>query len=310
MSRSDRTPVGPTAPGRAQPRRVGRRLIAVVFAGTLIASCAADDESTASPLVEAPAAIGEDAPEGADSITAEQLASTAQRNEIVEANVVLAVTDVAAASTAVTDLAIANGGEVRRAEVRFDVDGSGNDSGNAYVVLGIPPSSLDAVIDELTAFGSLVTRTQQTEDVTDQVVDLESRITSARRSIGRVQDLLDEANDLDDVVLLERELTARQTDLESLLATQSVLAARTELATLSVEIRAVAQPDDGIADALGTGGRAFVRALEALVVTLAYLAPFLALASLIVGAVWVSRRRARRNRSVARPTPPTPPRGP
>lgn len=284
--------------------------MAVVFAGALIAACAADDESSSSPLVEAPAALDAGASDGADSITAGKLASAARRSEIVEANVVLAVTDVAVASTAVTDLAIANGGEVRRAEVRFDVDGSGNGSGSAYVVLGVPPASLDAVIDELTAIGSLVTRTQQTEDVTDQVVDLESRIASARRSIGRVQDLLDEAKDLDDVVLLERELTTRQTDLESLLATQSVLAARTELATLSVEIRAEAQPDDGLADALGTGGRAFVRALEALVITLAYLAPFLALASLIVGAVWISRRRARRNRSAARPTPPTPPRGP
>lgn len=307
MSRLPRPFHGSASRDGASQSRRHPLLIAALVAGVL-ASCASDEDASSSAPLEAPASIEAETPAEGSVGDVGGLTASAARSEAIEVDIVLATPDVARTSDAVVDLARSSDGEVRRAEVRLDPNGSG--SSGAYVILGVPPAALDTTLERLTQFGTLLGRTQQTEDVTDQVVDLETRITSAQRSIARVQDLLDDAEDLDDVVLLERELTSRQTELETMLASQAVLADRVELATVRVEIRPVAEPDDGIGDALGTGLRAFVSALETLVIIVAYLAPFLALAALAAWAAWFIRRKAQRNRSAVPPNPPTPTPGP
>ena len=58
-------------------------------------------------------------------------------------------------------------------------------------------------------------RTAKAEDVTDQVVDVDSRIKSQRASVARVRELMDRATKLSDVVELEGELSNREADLEA-----------------------------------------------------------------------------------------------
>ncbi|MCU1359294.1 MAG: hypothetical protein JWN99_583, partial [Ilumatobacteraceae bacterium] len=161
-------------------------------------------------------------------------------------------------------------------------------------------------------------RVQNTEDVTDRVTDIDTRITTAQESVARVQALLSSATDLGDVVMLEGELTTRQTALEELLAEQRNLGNSTALATLTIDLStapadvvdAVVVPPakhDGIGDAFARGGRAFVIAAAAVLIFFGYTAPFLAAALVIGGVAWaITRRRARRNRSAVPLLPPTP----
>ncbi|MEU9704005.1 DUF4349 domain-containing protein [Streptomyces sp. NPDC047981] len=153
------------------------------------------------------------------------------------------------------------------------------------VVLRVPQASYESVLKELAGSGKLLSRKADAKDVTEQVVDVESRIASQRASVARVRELMDRATQLSDVVTLEGELSRRQADLESLLAQQASLKDRTTLATITLELteKETAKPakdEDrpGFLDALAGGWNALVAALAWIGIVLAALAPWLAVA--------------------------------
>ncbi|MEU0422476.1 DUF4349 domain-containing protein [Streptomyces canus] len=178
------------------------------------------------------------------------------------------------------------------------------------VVLRIPVERYDEVLTDLEGAGKLLERTANAQDVTDQVVDVESRIATQRASVARIRELMDKATKLSDVVTLEGELSTRQADLESLLARQASLKDRTSLATITLSLSespvAKAEKDDdpGVVDALAGGWDAFVTMLRWVVVAVAAVLPFLAGIALIV-LVWlrlIRPRLPRRSASAAAST--------
>ncbi|MET8974986.1 DUF4349 domain-containing protein [Streptomyces sp. NPDC004539] len=189
----------------------------------------------------------------------------------------------AAARTAAEDA----GGYVGDETTTRDED----DAEHTEVVLRVPVERYDDVLSALQGAGKLLNRTSKAEDVTDQVVDVASRVQSQRASVARVRELMDRATSLSDVVSLEGELSRRQADLESLLAQQASLKDRTSLATITLTLtqtppKAPAEDDDpGVLDALSGGWHAFVSVLRWIVVVLAAALPFLALGALLV-ALW------------------------
>lgn len=158
------------------------------------------------------------------------------------------------------------------------------------VVLRVPEAEYDSVLTELAGTGKLLSRTANAKDVTEQVVDVNSRIATQRASVNRVRKLMDQAQDITDVVALESQLNTRQAELESLLAKQASLADRTTMATVTLDLseKPKEQKDDGddspgFLDALGGGWDAFVSVLRWIVVVMAAILPFVvALAVLFV----------------------------
>ncbi|WP_314613524.1 DUF4349 domain-containing protein [Streptomyces stackebrandtii] len=170
------------------------------------------------------------------------------------------------------------------------------------VVLRVPQEQYDAVLTELAGTGKLLARKADAKDVTEQVVDVESRIATQRASVARVRALMQRAEKLADVVTLEGELSRRQADLESLLAQQSSLKDRTTLATITLELTEKEKPGadkeedegrPGFGDALSGGWNALVGALAWIGIVLTALAPWLALA-LVVFLLWRHLIRPRR----------------
>jgi hypothetical protein len=156
------------------------------------------------------------------------------------------------------------------------------------VVLRVPVDSYDEVLAGLQGAGKLLDRTAKAEDVTDQVVDVDSRIKSQRASVARVRELMDKATKLSDVVELEGELSDREADLEALLAQQASLKDRTSLATITLSLsetpvkKAAKDEDPGFVDALAGGWGAFVTMLRWLAVAFGAVLPFAAVAALLV----------------------------
>ncbi|WYB35340.1 DUF4349 domain-containing protein [Streptomyces sp. GD-15H] len=175
------------------------------------------------------------------------------------------------------------------------------------VVLRVPVEKYDAVLTELEGAGKLVERSAKAEDVTDQVVDVESRIKTQRASVARIRELMDRATRLSDVVTLEGELSTRQADLEALLARQESLKDRTSLATLTLSLsetpveRPAKDDDPGFLDALAGGWEAFVTMLRWIAVALGAALPFAAVAVLLA-LLWLKAVRPRLPRR-ARPAP-------
>jgi hypothetical protein len=176
---------------------------------------------------------------------------------------------------------------------------------HSQLVLRVPTAKYDEVLTALQGTGRLVERTAKAEDVTDQVVDVESRIRSQRASVARVRELMDKATKLSDVVALEGELSSREADLESLLARQASLKDRTSLATITLELSETpvgkAAKDDapGFLDALTGGWHVFVTVLRWIVLAIGAALPFLVLAAVLT-LLWT---RVVRPRLPRRPDP-------
>ncbi|MGW1749170.1 DUF4349 domain-containing protein [Streptomyces sp. NPDC002092] len=166
------------------------------------------------------------------------------------------------------------------------------------VVLRVPVGKYDEVLAGLQGAGKLLDRTAKAEDVTDQVVDVDSRIKSQRASVARVRELMDRAGKLSDVVELEGELSNREADLEALLAQQASLKDRTSLATITLSlsetpVKAAAKDErPGFLDALAGGWGAFLTMLRWLAVAFGAVLPFAAVAALIA-LVWLRLVRPR-----------------
>ncbi|MFE8941533.1 DUF4349 domain-containing protein [Streptomyces sp. NPDC007872] len=178
------------------------------------------------------------------------------------------------------------------------------------IVLRVPQAEYDSVLAELAGTGKLLNRKADAKDVTDQVVDVQSRIATQRASVARVRKLMDRADALSDVVTLEAELSRRQADLEALLAQQSSLRDRTSLATITLQLTEKRKEEPkaeereegrpGFLDALSGGWNALVGVVAWILIVLAALAPWLAV-GLVAFVLW--RRLVRPRLAARRPAP-------
>jgi hypothetical protein len=258
--------------------------------GTDSGGSAADDKAAARSEAQGAAQGAEKDAGGAKATRAPKLTSSIIRT----ASLTVQVKDVPKALDEARTTAETAGGYVGNETTTRD--GKGRE--RTRVVLRVPVDHYDDVLADLQGAGKLLDRTAKAEDVTDQVVDVESRIKSQRASVARVRELMDQATRLSDVVELEGELSTREADLESLLAQQASLKDRTSLATITLSlsetpVKTAAKDDDpGFLDALAGGWGAFVTMLRWLAVALGAVLPFAAVAALIVLA-WLRLVRPR-----------------
>ncbi|MFF5156639.1 DUF4349 domain-containing protein [Streptomyces sp. NPDC000348] len=295
--------------------RPAHTLAGVLLAAALATggcSAAGDDSggsSAADKAAAAPAegqAAQEDAKQGAPGGAADGARATAPprttANHIIRtASLTVRVKDVPKALDEARTTTGAAGGYV--GDETTDRDEEGRE--HTRVVLRVPVEKYDEVLAALEGTGELLERSAKAQDVTDQVVDVESRITTQRASVARIRELMDRATRLSDVVTLEGELSSRQADLEALLARQASLKDRTGLATVTLSLseapaeEAAEDGDPGFTDALAGGWDAFVTMLRWLAVAIGAVLPFAAVAALLV-LLW---RKAVRPRLPRRPEP-------
>lgn len=214
---------------------------------------------------------------------------------IATAEMTLRSPDVIATLDAIELIASSAGGFVSGRDVNSNPDDPKGT--RAVIVLRVPTAKLDSVIDRAQEEGEVVRITADEQDVTETVVDVDSRVDSARASVERIRALLGEATTIGEVVRIESELARREADLESLLAQQRSLADQTSLATLSVTVlapNAVEPPPEdttGFLPGLQRGWDALVGVVVVALTTIGVLLPFLVVAALVVGPIAAAWRR-------------------
>jgi hypothetical protein len=280
-------------------------LLSVVLAVLLAGACSSsqDDEGTSADADGggAEAVAGPADPADADAAGGSGVALPAGaplqtgRSIIATARTELEVDEATAAARQAVEVATAAGGFLAQQEARPA-------EGLVSLTVRVPTEAFDDVLGRLEDLGEVVAQTVDTEDVTEQVVDLESRIASARVSVTRVRELLEGSGDVVQLATVEGELARREADLEALLGRQRVLDDQVALATIHLDLRspdaAVAEEDEalpGFFGGLGRGWEGFVTAASVAVTALGYALPFLVVAGAAGGAwIAVARRRQRR----------------
>jgi hypothetical protein len=176
-------------------------------------------------------------------------------------------------------------------------------SGEAAVLeLRVPSASYDAVFTQLSSLGTVLARERSSQDVTEQVVDLDARVASEKASLDRLNALMKQAGSLNDMITLEQAVTQRESDLNSLESQIASLRGQVAMSTVTVELFQTAAPPAAKPKPTGAWGAAG-RALAAgwhglylvgrgLLVAISASLPFLVLLALLgYGIFRFSRRR-------------------
>jgi hypothetical protein len=182
-------------------------------------------------------------------------------------------------------------------------------SSTATLTLRVPAVKFQATLDQLKGIGEERSRQLSAQDVTDQVVDVESRIQTARASVDRIRALLARAQTIGEITSLESELSRRESDLESLQARKRRLDGLTALSTISLvlhgpEAPAVSEEKTGIMVGLRNGWSAFVASLRVALTVLGWMLPWLVFVGVPVYLfVWLFRRYRRTHPAPVRTRP-------
>lgn len=116
------------------------------------------------------------------------------------------------------------------------------------ITFKVLPADFSTALERLAGVGKLIDQVISSDDVTEIIVDLESRIITAEASVTRLRKFLEEATQLEDVAQLERELLDRETTLERLRGQIRTLRDQVDLATITLTITQspTVLPDTGI----------------------------------------------------------------
>src|SRR5690606_23568638 len=263
-------------------------------ADSAAAPAVAAERATRMPAKPDRAADGD----GASAVAGVQV-TRQDRQVIYTGRMTVRVKDVTAAAEQAKEAVTAAGGHLAREESHS----SGRAEASAELEFKIPPSRYAGLVARLGEdLGERLSLNQQTEDVTLQVADVESRVKSAERALESLRTLLAKADTIGQVLGVAREIARRAADLASLQAQQQRLAAQPAMATLPLRLVGLAAPapDDEPAGFLGglrAGWDSLVAFLSVLVAVVGAVLPWLAVITppAVLAAV-VLRRRRRRTR--------------
>ena len=267
--------------------------VGAVGAAETTAAAAALADGAASPPTNPPSTAVPDAAAGRMIIRTAELA--------------VQVADVAAAAARVQSIVSAKGGFV--AAQQGDYAGVPS----LRIVLRVPAGSFDATLTGLRGLGRLTSLSTSSSEVTAQVVDLDSRLRTKRASADRLRTLLGSAAKAADLIEIERELSSREAEIESMQGQRNVLADQVALSTITValsstqpsDVRPPARQKPSFMHGLRGGGRAIVAASRSGAQAVGAVLPFLPVVLLLAIVLRLVRRR-RRGTPASVPPPQSP----
>jgi hypothetical protein len=331
---------------RTQRARV---LIAGAIAGTIICGCglagcsggaSSSASSPARGLAALPAGAAQGAPVagavnapagsggfGADSGSASSSSSNAAgtpesassaklipsaESIIYTAQLTVRAKNVSTALGQATQIVEAAGGYVASETARHDPDHPA--SATATITFKIPVAAYQQTLASLSgaSVGTQLSLQQQAQDVTQQVADVNSQVTSDEDAIAQLRVLLKHAGSVGDLLQVQDQINTEEGNLEAMQAQQRALDHEVSYATVTVTIvgpkaaapkpRQKKTPPPGLSSGATGGWHAFTLTVDWILAIIGAVAPFAAALAVLAALVWWVRRRLRRH-PVATPAP-------
>ncbi|MBN2841208.1 MAG: DUF4349 domain-containing protein [Coriobacteriia bacterium] len=147
---------------------------------------------------------------------------------------------------------------------RYDENGyaTGDGAGlRGWVTVRVPADSFEAFVDDIVGLGTVKYQAEDTEDVTQQHVDLSARLGNLRAEEVRLREFFDAATKVEEMLAIEAELSRVRGEIESLDAQVKFLERQAAMATVTIELvepRPVVRPTGdtwGFLDAVTSGFR-------------------------------------------------------
>jgi hypothetical protein len=220
----------------------------LALAALLLSACATAGGTTSSgpAAVPAPGAPGYDSaakggiPNTQGTSPADGIPSLAAPNRdlILTANVSMRSNDPWATADTARSLAQGLGGSV----LSLSQSGSGAQR-NANLTVRVPSNRFDDFVAGLKKLdGEVLTSNVDAKDVTDQLVDLDARITALKAEEARYIQLFASAKTVDEMLKVQMALSQLRVQIEQLAAQQKTTQGRVDFSTVTLAVAPIANP--------------------------------------------------------------------
>jgi len=236
------------------------------------------------------------------SVTSARLIPATQ-SIIYTAQLTVRAKNVSAALSAATRIVTAAGGYVSSEDASASPDHPAN--ATATITFKVPVTAYQATLASLDggSVGTQLSLRQQAQDVTQQVADVDSQVTSDEAAIAQLRSLLTHAGSVDQLLDVQNQINSEEGQLEAMQAQQKALDGETAYATVTVTIAGPqaptpkprkSPPPPGLASGASGGWHAFRLTVDWLLAVIGAVAPFAGALAVLAALAWWIRRRLRR----------------
>ncbi|OFW64123.1 MAG: hypothetical protein A2Y74_09520, partial [Actinobacteria bacterium RBG_13_63_9] len=170
------------------------------------------------------------------------------------------------------------------------------------IAIRIPATAFDNALSDAGKLGEVKNQSIQTEDVTEEYVDLQARIINSEAHVNAILEVLAQAKTIDEILQVRQVLTSAQAELEQLRGRLRYLDEHTSYSTLTMSIyetgvEVTPTTEWGFAQALKDALHNLVQAFGSIVRGLGWLIPVVIILGIIAYIVYrIVRAAARRRR--------------
>ncbi len=198
----------------------------------------------------------------------------------------------------VSNLAEKNGGFVSSSESYSDAEGNLT---SGRITIRVPAEKFDFILDEIKNIGKVQSINISGQDVTEEYIDLESRLRNLEKQEEILLDLMEQSKSVEDSIHVQRELSNVQGDIEVIKGRMNYIDNMVNFSTIEVylsEPSAIKTSSGwGFLDALKRGARGAINVLNGLITALIIISPVLVFIAIIVIIVWAIIRARKRRRA-------------
>lgn len=119
------------------------------------------------------------------------------------------------------------------------ISGKMNSRRRGYFIARIPVENVDLFLSGLDGVGNELSRNSETDNVTNQYYDMEARIKTLTIREENLLEMLEDANDLEFMIQLERELSDVRYEIESYMSSFRNLENKISFTTINIDLTEV-----------------------------------------------------------------------
>jgi hypothetical protein len=106
-----------------------------------------------------------------------------------------------------------------------------------YLVIRIPAGNFEAFLSELNkGIGEVVSRSIRARDVTEEYIDLETRLENKRKYLDRYHELLNKANSVEDILKIQEQIRQLEEEIETVTGRLEFLDNQVDYSTLNLTL--------------------------------------------------------------------------
>lgn len=153
------------------------------------------------------------------------------RKIIQNAQISLEVKNVSAAADKIIDLNKQNGGYTVTSHMNKN-----NDRISAVLSIKVPQQKLNSILASIAAYGEVIDKVINTEDVTEEYYDSEARLKVLKAKEERLLSLMNKAANVSDIISIENELSNCRSEIEVLTGRLKYLSNATDYSLVDINL--------------------------------------------------------------------------